>query len=44
MLEVSTSTPLLGIESVAWLRDSTRFEAYYALHRSDQIRFYVGIR
>ncbi len=44
LLEVSTSTPLLGIESVAWMPDDTRFEAYYALHRSDQTRFYVGIR
>ncbi|MEV7780184.1 GntR family transcriptional regulator [Kitasatospora sp. NPDC088351] len=44
VLEVSTSTPLLGIESVSWLPDRTRFEAYYALHRSDQTRFYVGIR
>ncbi|GAB2833915.1 GntR family transcriptional regulator [Streptomyces chlorus] len=44
LLEVSTSTPLLGIESVAWLSDRTRFEAYRALHRSDQTRFYVGIR
>lgn len=44
LLEVSTSTPLLGIESVAWLSDLTRFEAYRALHRSDQTRFYVGIR
>lgn len=44
VLEVSTSTPLLGIESVAWLPDNTRFEAYHALHRSDQTRFYVGIR
>ncbi|MCW3815064.1 GntR family transcriptional regulator [Micromonospora sp. DR5-3] len=44
LLEVTTSTPLLGIESVAWLRDGTRFEAYYALHRSDQTRFFVGIR
>ncbi|MEO3777555.1 GntR family transcriptional regulator [Micromonospora sp. B11E3] len=44
LLEVTASTPLLGIESVAWLPDGTRFEAYYALHRSDQTRFYVGIR
>ncbi|MBB2910130.1 GntR family transcriptional regulator [Streptosporangium becharense] len=44
LLEVSASTPLLGIESVAWTGDNTRFEAYYALHRSDQTRFYVGIR
>lgn len=44
LLEVSTSTPLLGIESVAWTKDDIRFEAYYALHRSDQTRFYVGIR
>ncbi|HEY0697178.1 MAG TPA: GntR family transcriptional regulator [Micromonospora sp.] len=44
LLEVTTSTPLLGIESVAWLPDGTRLEAYYALHRSDQTRFYVGIR
>ncbi|MET8255766.1 GntR family transcriptional regulator [Micromonospora sp. NPDC005197] len=44
LLEVATSTPLLGIESVAWLPDGTRFEAYYALHRSDQTRFFVGIR
>ncbi|MER7498889.1 GntR family transcriptional regulator [Nonomuraea pusilla] len=44
LLEVTASTPLLGIESVAWMPDGTRFEAYYALHRSDQTRFYVGIR
>ncbi|AXI76272.1 GntR family transcriptional regulator [Peterkaempfera bronchialis] len=44
VLEVTTSTPLLGIESVSWLPDRTRFEAYHALHRSDQTRFYVGIR
>jgi GntR family transcriptional regulator len=44
LLEVSASTPLLGIESVAWLPDRTRFEVYFALHRSDQTRFYVGIR
>ncbi|MER5334442.1 GntR family transcriptional regulator [Micromonospora sp. NPDC002717] len=44
LLEVTASTPLLGIESVAWLPDGTRFEAYYALHRSDQTRFFVGIR
>jgi GntR family transcriptional regulator len=43
-LEVSPSTPVLGIESVAWMPDGTRFEVYYALHRSDQIRFHVGIR
>jgi GntR family transcriptional regulator len=44
LLEVTTSTPLLGIESVAWLPDDTRFETYYALHRSDHARFHVGIR
>ncbi|MEV4656508.1 GntR family transcriptional regulator [Micromonospora sp. NPDC049301] len=44
LLEITTSTPLLGIESVAWLPDGTRFEAYHALHRSDQTRFFVGIR
>ncbi|MGV9764337.1 MULTISPECIES: GntR family transcriptional regulator [Micromonospora] len=44
LLEVTTSTPLLAIESVAWLPDGVRFEAYHALHRSDQTRFFVGIR
>ncbi|GAA1638732.1 GntR family transcriptional regulator [Georgenia ruanii] len=44
LLEVEPGTPLLGIESVAWDKDGNRFEWYYALHRSDQSRFYVGIR
>ncbi len=44
LLEVTTATPLLAIESVAWLPDGVRFEAYHALHRSDQTRFFVGIR
>lgn len=44
LLDVGTSTPLLGIESVSWLEDGTRFEVYHALHRSDRIRFHIGIR
>ncbi len=44
LLDVSMRTPLLGIESVSWLEDGTRFETYYALHRSDQMRFHIGIR
>jgi GntR family transcriptional regulator len=44
LLDVDTRTPLLGIESVSWLPDGTRFEVYYALHRSDRMRFYIGVR
>jgi len=44
LLGVDAHTPLLRIESVSWLADGRRFEVYSALHRSDQIRFYIGIR
>lgn len=44
LLETKRGTPILGIESVTWTDDGTRFEWYQALHRSDQSRFYVGIR
>jgi len=43
-LGVDPGAPVLRIESVSWQRDGRRFETYSALHRSDQIRFYVGIR
>lgn len=44
LLETKRGTPLLRIESITWTDDGTRFEWYQALHRSDQSRFYVGIR
>lgn len=44
LLQTKRSTPLLRIESITWAKDGTRFEWYQALHRSDQSRFYVGIR
>lgn len=44
LLETRSGTPILSIESVTWAEDGTRFEWYQALHRSDQARFYVGIR
>lgn len=36
--------PALRIESVTWDADEIPFEYYRALHRSDESRFYVGIR
>lgn len=44
LLGVEAGVPVLGIESIAWRDDGLRFEWYFAFHRSDQSRFYVGIR
>ncbi|WES63843.1 GntR family transcriptional regulator [Microbacter sp. GSS18] len=44
LLELEPGQPVLAIESVAWDADGTPFERYSALHRTDQSRFYVGIR
>lgn len=44
LLELSPGQPVLSIDSVAWDADGTPFERYSALHRSDESRFYVGIR
>jgi len=44
LLELPTGAPALDIESVAWDEDGRPFEYYHALHRSDESRFYVGVR
>jgi GntR family transcriptional regulator len=44
LLQLGPGVPVLRIESVAWDATNTRFEYYRALHRSDESRFYVGIR
>jgi GntR family transcriptional regulator len=44
LLEIDIQTPVLGIDSISWLFDGSRFEAYYALHRCDNVRFHIGIR
>ena len=44
LLELPAGAPALDIESVAWDEDGTPFEYYHALHRSDESRFYVGVR
>lgn len=44
LLQVSIQDPVLVIESVAWDEQGQRFEWYRALHRSEESRFYVGIR
>lgn len=44
LLELPAGTPALDIESVAWDEHGTPFEYYHALHRSDESRFYVGVR
>lgn len=44
LLELAPGQPVLSIESVAWDADGVPFEHYHALHRSDESRFYVGIR
>lgn len=44
LLETTTRTPLLRIESVAWDLDDRPIEYYEALHRSDEFRFHVGVR
>jgi len=44
LLELGPGQPVLSIESVAWDSEGVPFERYHALHRSDESRFYVGIR
>jgi len=44
LLELKPGQPVLSIESVAWDVEGVPFERYRALHRSDESRFYVGIR
>ncbi|MET0479959.1 MAG: UTRA domain-containing protein [Mycetocola sp.] len=44
LLQLEPGVPVLRIESVAWDATDRRFEYYRALHRSDESRFYVGIR
>lgn len=44
LLELEPGQPVLSIESLAWDADGAPFERYHALHRSDESRFYVGIR
>lgn len=44
LLELPSGTPVLDIESVAWDESGEPFEYYHALHRSDESRFYVGVR
>ncbi|MDX2376552.1 GntR family transcriptional regulator [Microbacterium sp. LRZ72] len=44
LLELDQGQPVLAIESIAWDADGVPFERYHALHRSDEVRFHVGIR
>ena len=44
MLNVSPDTPLLGIESCAYLADGRAFEYYYGYHRSDISRLHFTFR
>jgi GntR family transcriptional regulator len=41
LLGVPTAAPVLGIESIAWLKGGLPMEYYYALHRTDQTRLHV---
>ena len=43
-LEITLETPLLGIESCAYLPDGRPFEYYYAIHRSDISRLHFTFR
>jgi GntR family transcriptional regulator len=44
LLDVSPGTPLLGIESCAYLSDGRTFEYYYGIHRSDISRLHFTFR
>lgn len=44
LLELPSGAPALDIVSVAWDEGGVPFEYYHALHRSDESRFYVGVR
>ena len=43
-LNVNEGTPLLGIESCAYLSDGRVFEYYYGIHRSDISRLHFTFR
>jgi GntR family transcriptional regulator len=44
LLNISLGTPLLGIESCAYLSDGRAFEYYYGIHRSDISRLHFSFR
>ena len=44
LLNISPGTPLLGIESCAYLADGRAFEYYYGYHRSDISRLHFTFR
>ena len=44
LLKISPGTPLLGIESCAYLADGRAFEYYYGYHRSDISRLHFTFR
>jgi GntR family transcriptional regulator len=44
LLNISLGTPLLGIESCAYLADGRAFEYYYGYHRSDMRRLHFTFR
>lgn len=44
LLNMSPGTPLLGIESCAYLADGRAFEYYYGFHRSDISRLHFTFR
>ena len=44
LLNISPGTPLLGIESCAYLPDGRAFEYYYGIHRSDISRLHFTFR
>ena len=44
LLQLPPGEPVLSVESIAWDAEGEPFEHYRALHRSDETRFYVGIR
>ena len=44
LLNISAATPLLGIESCAYLADGLPFEYYYGYHRSDISRLHFTFR
>jgi len=44
LLNISPDTPLLGIESCAYLADGRAFEYYYGYHRSDISRLHFTFR
>ncbi|MCH8562892.1 GntR family transcriptional regulator [Nesterenkonia sp. YGD6] len=44
ILNLQPGEPALSIESLSWDELDDPFEYYRALHRSDEARFYVGIR